>query len=749
MDYLSWKTIARVFIGFMVIFASSYSDGFTDPRDVFAVNSLYASLGYPLLPGWVPNGGDPCLEAWQGIECVNSNITGLILNGANLGGVLGDNLGFFSSIMIINLSNNRIGGGIPSSLPLTIRNLFLSGNQFVGSIPSSLSTLGQLTDVSLNSNLLTGDIPDAFQTLPSLINMDLSDNNLTGQLPPSLGNLSAMASLHMQNNKLVGVLNVLQDLPALIDLNIENNLFSGPIPERLLTIPNFKKDGNPFNTTVMDPPILPPPPAASVSDLPPPPASSGAPPSRKAPPPPVAKGPSSSARSGSAEAKGFWTTKKVVFIGVVALFVIIALGLAVFMLCCNTKKHKSDGISKMPGGYNKGTTEKPMIRENAVEQKNVIDKVNKEAAEHSKNEHKINIKTGGMSNQKDDVDMGSKRTGMISTNREEHEIDMLGMDMNRIPPVAKSLNLPPSVRSFTIASLQQYTNSFSQESFIGQGMLGSVYRAELPDGKVLAVKKFNSEALIHHKDDQFFQLVSSVYKLRHANVVELVGYCAEHGQKLLIYDYCSNGTVYDALHSDSENNKRLSWNARVRISLGAARALEYLHEVCQPPVVHRNFKSANILLDDEISVHVSDCGLAPLLSSGSVSQLPEQLSTKGYNAPEFEWGTYTHQSDVFSFGVVMLELLTGRKAYDRLRPRGEQFLARWAIPQLHDFDALSKMVDPSLVGAYPAKSLSRYADIISLCVQAEPEFRPPMSEIVQNLVHLIQRESLNKKSYED
>ncbi|RZC50804.1 hypothetical protein C5167_019227 [Papaver somniferum] len=100
MDYLSWETIGRVFIGFMIL-SSSYCDGYTDPRDVFAVNSLYASLGYPSLPGWVPNGGDPCSESWQGIECVNANITGLILNGANLGGVLGDNLGFFSSIMIM------------------------------------------------------------------------------------------------------------------------------------------------------------------------------------------------------------------------------------------------------------------------------------------------------------------------------------------------------------------------------------------------------------------------------------------------------------------------------------------------------------------------------------------------------------------------------------------------------------------------------------------------------------------------
>ncbi|PKI52956.1 hypothetical protein CRG98_026662 [Punica granatum] len=220
-----------------------------------------------------------------------------------------------------------------------------------------------------------------------------------------------------------------------------------------------------------------------------------------------------------------------------------------------------------------------------------------------------------------------------------------------------------------------------------------------------------------------------------------MGYCAEHGQRLLIYEYCSNGTLQDALHPDDDLKKKLSWNTRIKMALGAARALEYLHEVCEPPIIHRNFKSANVLLDDDYAVRVSDCGLAALISSGSVSQLSGQLlSAYGYGAPEFESGTYTIQSDVYSFGVVMLELLTGRKSYDRERSRGEQFLVRWAIPQLHDIDALSKMVDPSIEGEYTAKSLSRFADIISRCVQLEPEFRPPMSEVVQDLLDMIRRE---------
>lgn len=273
-------------------------------------------------------------------------------------------------------------------------------------------------------------------------------------------------------------------------------------------------------------------------------------------------------------------------------------------------------------------------------------------------------------------------------------------------------------------------------------MLGSVYRAELPDGKLLAVKKLDKRVCSQQKDDEFLDLVNNIDKIRHANVVELMGYCAEHGQRLLIYEYCNNGTLQDALHSDDEFKKQLSWNNRIRMALGAARALEYLHEICEPPIIHRNFKSANVLLDDDLAVLVSDCGLAPLISSGSVSQLSGQLLTVyGYGAPEFESGIYTTKSDVYSFGVVMLELLTGRKSYDRMRNRAEQILVRWAIPQLHDIDALSRMVDPSLHGEYTAKSLSHFADIISRCVQTQPEYRPPMSEVVLDLVQVLRRES--------
>ncbi|CAA3016326.1 STRUBBELIG-RECEPTOR FAMILY 3-like isoform X1 [Olea europaea subsp. europaea] len=678
----------------------SYVSGFTDPRDVFAINSLYASLGFPPLSNWIPFGGDPCGLNWQGVLCVNSNITSIILNGENLGGALNEDLGSFSSIIQIDLSNNHIGGSIPSDLPITMRSFFLSGNQLIGSIPYNLSTLDQLTDLSLNNNNLTGAIPDAFKQLKGLINVDLSGNSLSGQLPPSMGILSSLTTLHLQNNQLTGTLDVLQDLP-LRALNIENNLFSGPIPEKLLSIPDFSRGGNPFNTTVIPSPASPPSFSPSMA------------PSPHLDPTKRANGPSASPLPQYGREGKRSTTKIVPWISIAAgLFavVLLALGLGVLMFkCCKRRKLKE----KTSKRYAMGAL--------GIHQTRRRDRNLPKPHYHVEREPKEGDLQQSVG--------GSKRKTAVLNQKKDHSLDITSLDYAQLPQPAHPLPLLPaeriaanpifspltsrehasnrvdSVKFFSIASLQQYTKSFSPENLIGEGTLGTVYKAELPGGKVLAVKKLNTIASRQLSDRKFLELV--------------------------------NGTLYEALHLDVEIIKKLTWNARMHLALQAARALEYLHETCQPPIVHQNFKSANILLDDGLAVRVSDSGLAPLLPSDSMTQ----LQGRGYGAPELELGSYTYQSEVYSFGIVMLELLTGRKSYDRLRPRGEQYLVRWAIPQLHDIDALSRMVDRSLNGAYPSKSLSRLADIISLCVQHEPEFRPPMSEIVQNLLHMIQRDS--------
>ncbi|KAL2946123.1 hypothetical protein AAZX31_U003000 [Glycine max] len=593
----------------------------------------------------------------------------------DLSGKLGTNLDF-PSIIEMDLSNNQIGGTIPFTLPPTLRNLSLSSNQLNGSIPDALSLLTQLSD------------------------LDLSGNNLSGKLPPSMGNLSSLITLNLQNNQLSGTLFVLQDLP-LQDLNIENNIFSGPIPPELLSIPNFRKDGNPFNTT-----IIPSPPAAF-------PAPAAMAPSPEKSPWKMAHNPSDTIKAPvpAIAGRSFKTTKLVWIVGA-GFLIFIALGVCLLMLWCfkrrqENKKYKKHNTNMYTRSLHKRTCSNSPFEATNDEEKEWSSKL---PPLQPAPPHHIPIIPG------ENLIINPA----ISTQAAERQI------------------VTNSIKVYTVASLQQYTNSFSQENYIGEGMLGPVYRAELPDGKLLAVRKMNTTASMGQNHEQFLQLVFSISKIQHANIVKLMGYCAEYSQRLLVHEYCNNGTLHEALHTDDKLQIKLSWDDRIQVSLGAARALEYLHEHCQPPIVHRNFRSANILLDDKLEVLVSDCGLGSLLSSGSASQLlGRHLTANGYSAPEFEYGSYTLQSDVFSFGVVMLELLTGRKSFDSSRPRVEQFLMRWAIPQLHDIDALSKMVDPSLNGEYPKKSLSRFADIISSCIQNEPEFRPAMSEIVQDLLRMM------------
>lgn len=301
--------------------------------------------------------------------------------------------------------------------------------------------------------------------------------------------------------------------------------------------------------------------------------------------------------------------------------------------------------------------------------------------------------------------------------------------------------------AYTISDLQIATNSFSQENLVGEGSSGRVYKAELSNGKLVAVKSMDAASCCFQKEEDIMEIISSISRLHHANIAELVGYCTEHGQCMLVYEYFGKGTLYDVLHStDDISRTGLTWNVRVKIALGTARALEYLHEVCLPSVIHKNFKAANVLLDEELNPYLSDSGIAAFAPNPEGQCSTHMMGSFGYRAPEYVLsGTYTMKSDVYSFGVVMLELLTGRKALDSTKPRNEQSLVRWATPQLHDIDALSKMVDPALKGLYPVKSLSRFADVIALCVQPEPEFRPSMSEVVQSLVRLMQRANLNKR----
>ncbi|KAK1422575.1 hypothetical protein QVD17_17858 [Tagetes erecta] len=679
---------AAIFLSFTCLEAT------TDPNDVEALEVLYTCLNNAAqLTNWKTNAADPCSESWRGVTCEGSAVVSIQLPDLGIDGTLGYMLSSFTSLKTLDLSGNNIHDAFPYQLPPNLTTLKLSNNNLTGNIPYSISLMYNLNYINLSHNMLAQNMGDIFNNLTSLTTLDLSNNNFTGDLPNSISSLSSISTFHVQNNQLTGSLNSLAGLP-LTDVNIANNHFSGWIPKELLSVPAFIYDGNSFdNGPAPPPPPFTPPPAKSHNNR------SRSPPSRTHTGSDV---PSSNSGSGNKLGIG-------AILGISLGSAFLILFTVLVLLYCFLKGKKTGNNTRT------STVNPPVISE----------KVNAEMQEQRV------IPTASI------VDLKPLPT------------DNSTFDNGKSGSI-KRVKSPITTSSYTVATLQTATNSFSQDNIIGEGSLGRVYKAEFPNGKMMAVKKIDNAALSLQEEDNFVEAVSNMSRLRHPNIVPLAGYCVEHGQRLLVYEYIANGSLQDLLHFADDRTKTLTWNARVRVALGTARALEYLHEVCLPSVVHRNLKSANILLDEELNPHLSDCGLAALTPNTEREVATQLVGSFGYSAPEFALsGIYTVKSDVYSFGVVMLELLTGRKPLDSSRTRSEQSLVRWATPQLHDIDSLAKMVDPTLNGMYPAKSLSRFADIIALCVQPEPEFRPPMSEVVQALVRLMQRASVVKRRSSD
>lgn len=693
----------------LVVFLAPVN-GDTDQQDVSALTNLYTSLQSPSqLTQWSSSGIDPCGQSWKGVYCSGSAVTEIKLSGLGLTGTLGYQLSSLFSLTTLDLSNNNIQNPFPYQLPPNMTYLNLAGNDLSDPLPYSISKITSLNYLNVSHNSLSGQISDVFGKLFNLSTLDLSFNRFAQDLPSSFSLLSNLSILYVQNNQLTGPIDVLSSLP-LTDLNIENNLFTGWIPQDFQSNPKFKTGGNSFSTDPAPPPppYLPPPPSyipVSVHNA------------SRSPPHKSPRSQSSPAHSKHQRSdKTGLTSGAIAGIVIAGILAAIATILGIIFFAWRSPK-KGHDEERVTGSASLSPLSAFMV------------KAPKESSEQK-------------------IRASPPEIMLKPPPSERHKINGdRGLERKSTSKRAKS---PITAITYSIADLQMATNSFSQENLIGEGALGRVYKAELPHGKILAVKKIDSSALSVQTDEDFLDAVSNISRLRHANITELEGYCVEHGQRLLVYEYFGNGTLHDILHFADDSGKRLTWNSRVRIALGTARALEYLHEVSSPSVVHRNFKSANILLDDELNPHLSDCGIAALSPSSERQVSTQMLGSFGYSAPEYAMsGIYTVKSDVYSFGVVMLELLTGRKPLDSSRPRSEQSLVRWATPQLHDIDSLAKMVDQALKGIYPAKSLSRFADIIALCVQPEPEFRPPMSEVVQALVRLMQRASLNKRRSSD
>ncbi|XP_043703264.1 probable serine/threonine-protein kinase PBL28 [Telopea speciosissima] len=290
---------------------------------------------------------------------------------------------------------------------------------------------------------------------------------------------------------------------------------------------------------------------------------------------------------------------------------------------------------------------------------------------------------------------------------------------------------------FTLKEMEEATCSFSEENLLGKGGFGRVYKGTLKSGEVVAIKKMELPPFKEAEGEREFRVeVDILSRLDHPNLVALIGYCADGKHRFVVYEFMHNGNLQDHLNGICE--LKMDWPVRLKVALGAARGLAYLHSSSAVgiPIVHRDFKSTNILLSANFEAKISDFGLAKLMPEGQEMFVTTRvLGTFGYFDPEYtSTGKLTLQSDVYAFGVVLLELLTGRRAVELNQGSTDQNLVLQVRQILNDRKKLRKVIDPEMSrSSYTMDSIAMFANLASRCVRAESSERPSMTECVREL----------------
>lgn len=307
--------------------------------------------------------------------------------------------------------------------------------------------------------------------------------------------------------------------------------------------------------------------------------------------------------------------------------------------------------------------------------------------------------------------------------------------------------------NFTFTDLREVTHHFSSANFLGEGGFGRVYKGFVDEklrpglkSQVVAVKILDTDGLQGHKE--WLTEIIFLGQLRHPHLVKLIGYCWEDSNRLLVYEFLPRGSLENQLFG--KFSITLSWSTRMKIALGAAKGLAFLHEG-DKPVIYRDFKASNILIDSDYSAKLSDFGLAKDGPKGDDTHVSTRImGTHGYAAPEYIMtGHLTTMSDVYSFGAVLLELLTGKRSLDKSRREGKHNLVEWLRPYLRDPKRVADVMDRRLEGEYPIKGAQTAALVAFKCLSHYPKPRPTMDDVVKILKTLQEENNGTDSSISD
>ncbi|GMI69713.1 PBS1-Like 9 [Hibiscus trionum] len=349
-------------------------------------------------------------------------------------------------------------------------------------------------------------------------------------------------------------------------------------------------------------------------------------------------------------------------------------------------------------------------------------RIKAESPFHNGSSSRCESKNGG------EMGGSSRRVSSVSVPRTEGEI-------------LQSSNL----KSFNFSELRTATRNFRPDSVLGEGGFGCVFKGWIDEnslsaakpgtGLVIAVKRLNQEGFQGHQE--WLAEINYLGQLYHPNLVKLIGYCLEDDHRLLVYEFMPKGSLENHLFRRNSYFQPLSWNLRMKVALGAAKGLAFLHSD-EAKVIYRDFKTSNILLDSNYNAKLSDFGLAKDGPTGDKSHVSTRvMGTYGYAAPEYmATGHLTARSDVYSFGVVLLEMLTGKRALDKNRPSREQNLVDWAKPYLTSKRKILQVMDARIEGQYTLGAALKAAYLALHCLSIEPKLRPNMNAVVRALEQL-------------
>ncbi|KAH9565633.1 hypothetical protein CY35_04G087300 [Sphagnum magellanicum] len=596
---------------------------------------------------------------------------------------------YLVNLIELKIDNCNLSGPIPPEVSnlSKLQLLFLGNNSLVGPLPG-LGSLINLQQLTLWGNLISSNIPPEWGRFGNLTYLNLHDNLLWGPLPPELGNLSKLTRMLIYGNDLTGSIpDSWKGLTSVSELNIGQNYLSDPFPAWIVSLPNLTTldiSHNQFTGTI--PGFNE---SASLLN--------------------AYDGNSQNVDFGCNYFNGSQPTNlppnvnitQNCFTGYTK-----ALDSCQRTFPCRTIFKNFEGnCPPCPGNYILYNSSACLCK----------------PSDNTKSTFPVGAVVGGL--------IGGLVLSLALVAL------YLFKPIDVFDPFAKRKNnygpweIPSGVQKYTFSELAKATGNFSEANEIGAGGFGKVFYGTLDDKKMVAIKRASQQSL--QGTTEFRNEVLLLSRLHHRHLVRLEGFCDDKGLQILVYEFMSNGNLHDHL-LDSEKGKPLSWFTRLEIAVGVAQALDYLHSYADPPVIHRDIKPTNILLDDHFIAKVSDFGISKETPEFNTHVSTRPAGTAGYLDPEyFLRQQLTTASDVYAYGVVLLELITGQKAIDHMRFE-EINLIGWVKPRFKEI-GVAGIVDPAMGEDYDPEILKVMTEVALMSAASRKNDRPTMKEVLSLL----------------